>query len=89
MERVRGELPENWIAGRNPIREALKAGRPLEKLVVAKGDLSGAAREIVRMARESGVVVQEIERARPVSYTHLDVYKRQPLTGRIHFIFAL
>ena len=64
LERARGELPENWIAGRNPIREALKAGRPLEKLVVAKGDLSGAAREIVRMARESGVVVQEIERAR-------------------------
>ena len=57
-------MPENWLAGRNPIREALRSGRPLEKLIVARGDLSGAAREIVRMAREAGVVVQEVDRAR-------------------------
>ena len=36
------------LAGRNPIREALRAGRPVEKLLVADGDLSGAAREIIR-----------------------------------------
>ncbi|HIS93873.1 MAG TPA: 23S rRNA (guanosine(2251)-2'-O)-methyltransferase RlmB [Candidatus Alectryocaccomicrobium excrementavium] len=64
MRRPGGELPENWLAGRNPIREALRSGRPLEKLIVARGDLSGAAREIVRMAREAGVVVQEVDRAR-------------------------
>lgn len=58
------EMPENLLVGRNPIREALKAGRPMEKLLVMKGDLSGAAREIARMARESGVVVQEVEKAR-------------------------
>ena len=44
------EAPENLLVGRNPIREALRAGRPLEKLLVMKGDLSGAARDIVRMA---------------------------------------
>ena len=32
--------------------------------VVAEGDLSGAARDIVRMAREAGVVVQFVERYR-------------------------
>ncbi len=64
IRRPGGELPENWLAGRNPIREALRSGRPLEKLIVARGDLSGAAREIVRMAREAGVVVQEVDRAR-------------------------
>ncbi len=56
--------PENLLAGRNPIREALKSGAPLEKLLVAEGDLSGAARDIVRMAREAGVVVQFVERYR-------------------------
>lgn len=55
---------ENLIVGRNPIREALRADRPLEKLVVAKGDLSGSAREIVRLAREKGVPVRELDRAR-------------------------
>ena len=56
--------PENLLVGRNPIREALKSHAPLEKLLVAEGDLSGAARDIVRMAREAGVVVQFVERYR-------------------------
>ena len=55
---------DNILAGRNPIREALKAGRDLEKLMVAKGELSGSAREIVAKAHEAGVVVQEVDRSR-------------------------
>jgi 23S rRNA (guanosine2251-2'-O)-methyltransferase len=53
---------ENILSGRNPIREALRAGRDLEKLMVAKGDLSGSAREIVAMAREKGVPIHEVDR---------------------------
>ena len=51
------ETPDisNMLVGRNPIREALKAGKPVEKLVVSAGDLSGAAMDIIRMAREAGV----------------------------------
>lgn len=64
MPLVPEELPENMLCGRNPIREALKAGRPVEKLLVASGDLSGAAREIVGMAREAGVIVQMVDRTR-------------------------
>ena len=55
---------EHLLAGRNPIREALKAGRPVEKLLVADGDLSGAGREIIRMAKDAGVVVQSVDRVR-------------------------
>ncbi len=62
--RPQEDFPENLLVGRNPIREALKSGRPIEKLLVMKGDLSGAAREIARMARESGIVVQEVDKAR-------------------------
>ncbi len=58
------EMAENVIAGRNPIREALKAGHDIEKLLVAKGDKSGSAREIIAMAKENRVVVQEVERSR-------------------------
>ena len=56
--------PENLLSGRNPIREALKADRDIEKMLVAKGDLSGSAREIVAMARERGIPVQVVDRAR-------------------------
>ncbi len=55
---------ENLLAGRNPIREALKSGRDIEKLLVARGELSGSAREIVQMAREQHIPVQEVDRAR-------------------------
>lgn len=58
------DVQENLIAGRNPIREALKSGRDLEKLLVQKGELSGSAREIVQMARERRIPVQEVEKSR-------------------------
>ena len=58
------ETPENLLVGRNPIREAIKAGREIEKLLVAKGDLSGSAREIVARAHEARIVVQEVDRSR-------------------------
>ena len=35
---------ENLLSGRNPIREALKSGRDIEQLLVARGELSGSAR---------------------------------------------
>ena len=60
------EMQSNLLVGRNPIREALKAGRDMEKLLVAKGELIGSAREIVAMAREQKIIVQEVDRA------HLD-----------------
>ncbi len=56
--------PENLLAGRNPIREALRAGRDIEKLMVLRGELTGSAREIVQMAREQHIVVQEVDKVR-------------------------
>lgn len=61
---------ENLLSGRNPIREALKSGRDIEKLLVARGELSGSAREIVQMAKEKHVPVQEVDRARLDAITH-------------------
>ena len=61
---------ENLLAGRNPIREALKAGRDIEKLLVLKGELSGSAREIVQLAREAHIVVQEVEKIRLDELAH-------------------
>jgi len=64
QENVPVEENENLLVGRNPIREALKAGRPVEKLLVAAGDLSGAARDIIKLAKENGAVVQTVDRTR-------------------------
>lgn len=58
------EPPENLLSGRNPIREAIKSGRDIEKLLVAKGDLSGTAKEIIAMAKEAHIPIQTVERSR-------------------------
>ena len=55
---------DNILAGRNPIREAIKAGKPINKLLVQTGDLSGSARQIVAWAKEARVVVQFVEKTR-------------------------
>ncbi len=52
------------LTGRNPIREAIKTGRDLEKLMISKGELSGSAREIVSLAKKAGVMIQSVERTR-------------------------
>ena len=62
--REQAEMPENVLEGRNPIREALKAGRSIEKLLVAQGEIEGTVKEIVYNARANGAIIQEVERAR-------------------------
>ncbi len=60
------------IEGRNPVREALKSKRPIEKILVAKGELSGSIGEIIRLAKEEKLVVQYVERSRldEISLSH-------------------
>lgn len=56
---------ENYIlTGRNPIREALKTNRDLEKLLVQRGELSGSAMEIVKTAKERKIMVQVVDKSR-------------------------
>ena len=52
---------EDVIAGRNSVGEALKSGRPLNKLLIAKGERQGSLGELVSLAKEKGVLVQEVE----------------------------
>ena len=52
---------EDVIAGRNSVGEALKSGRPLNKLLIAKGERQGSLRELAGMAKDKGILVQEVE----------------------------
>lgn len=54
-------MSEEYIAGRNSVAEALKGGRSINKILVAKGERHGAIREIIGQARAQGLVVQEVE----------------------------
>lgn len=48
------------IIGRNPITEALKAGRALNEIFVAEGERNGSVNKIIAMARQKGVPVKEV-----------------------------
>ncbi len=58
------EAGEDIIEGRNAVTEAIRAGRTINKLFVAKGDIDGSLRHIISMAREAGAVVMEVDRRR-------------------------
>lgn len=53
---------DELLIGRNPIAEALSAGRSIIKIMIAKGNTSGAAVEIAAKAKKAGIPVQEVER---------------------------
>ncbi|HPT79107.1 MAG TPA: 23S rRNA (guanosine(2251)-2'-O)-methyltransferase RlmB [Candidatus Atribacteria bacterium] len=58
------EFIENRIEGKNPVLEALKSGRTIEKLLIARGSSEGSVREIIKRARERKIVIQEVDRQR-------------------------
>ena len=58
------ELPEDVLVGRNAVLEALRSGRGINKLLVAKGDREGSVTEILALAKERGIPVQMVERSK-------------------------
>lgn len=50
------------IEGRNPVMEALKAGRPINKIFVAKGEREGSINQIIAIAKQQGIVIQDVDR---------------------------
>ncbi|KNY29237.1 23S rRNA (guanosine(2251)-2'-O)-methyltransferase RlmB [Pseudobacteroides cellulosolvens] len=50
------------LEGRNPVLEALKAGRTINKILIAKGEREGSIRQIAAVAKEMGITIQEVDR---------------------------
>lgn len=51
----------NNLEGRNPVLEALNHGRPIDKIIVKKGEIEGTLKLIVAKAKEKGIPVQEVD----------------------------
>lgn len=63
---------EDLIEGRNAVIEALRAGRTIDKIYIAKGDVDQTLGHIASKARSAGVVVVEADRRKldAMSQTH-------------------
>ena len=50
-------MHENMLEGRNPVREAIRAGRDIERILVSEAALEGSSRDIVKLARDKGCLL--------------------------------
>ena len=66
------EEREDIIEGRNAVLEALRAGRAIDKIYIAKGDVDKTLGHIASKARAAGCVVVEADRRKldAMSQTH-------------------
>lgn len=78
-------MPEEQIEGRNPVLEALRSGRRLHRILLARGERHGTVLDIQRLAGERGVPVEEVDRRemdrRSMSRAHQGVLALAPPRG--------
>ncbi|WP_175614707.1 23S rRNA (guanosine(2251)-2'-O)-methyltransferase RlmB [Piscibacillus halophilus] len=53
-------MKEEWIMGRNPVMEALKSGRPINKVFVLESMEGRAQSSIFKLAKQQNVLVQKV-----------------------------
>ena len=82
MERNKGQRPapaqsppeenEGLLEGRNALKEALRSGRTIDKVLIASGDIDQGLRRLAAEAREAGAVVVSVDRRKldQMSLTH-------------------
>ena len=56
------EQKPDLIIGRNAVAEALRSGREIDSLLIARGDRSGSIGKLIAQCREKGVVVKEVDK---------------------------
>ena len=66
------EIKNEIIEGRNAVIEALRAGRAIDKIFIARGDVDKTLGHIASKARDKGIVVVECDRKKLdfMSQTH-------------------
>lgn len=52
------------VYGRNPVRELIQNGKPIDRIFIRRGEYNGSLSLIVSLARERGITVSEADSAR-------------------------
>lgn len=52
---------EDLIAGRNAVSEALRAGRAIDRVLLARGERAGSIGPLVAQCRERGILIKEVD----------------------------
>ncbi len=62
MTEKNNELKSDIISGRNPVSEAVRSSRAIDKILVARGEKSGAVVGIIAKAKQKQIPVKEVDR---------------------------
>ena len=63
-ESIHGEYENGAVIGRNAVKELLRSGRPIDKLMVQKGERTGSIVALVAEAIEKKIPVIEVEKSK-------------------------
>ncbi len=63
-EQTANEENDSLVIGRNAVRELLRSGRSIDKILIRKGELEGSIIVLVAEARNKGIPVVEVEKAK-------------------------
>ena len=55
------EIPEDLIIGCNAVVEALRAGRSVDCIMIARGERGGAVNKIITVAKEKSIVIKDVD----------------------------
>ena len=55
---------EDKIIGRNPVLEAIRSGRSIDKILIKKGKYEGSIVPIIKKAKEAKILIQEVDKAK-------------------------
>lgn len=53
---------EDKIIGRNPVMEAIRSDREIDKILVKKGSYEGSMVQIIKKAKSKGIIIQETDK---------------------------
>ncbi len=61
MNEERGKQYDDVIAGRNPVSEAIRSSRAIDRILVAKGARTGAVVGILAKAKKKNIPIKEVD----------------------------
>lgn len=64
MTEKNNEVKSDVISGRNPVSEAVRSNRPIDKIFVARGEKNGAVVGILAKAKQKQIPIKEVDRTK-------------------------
>lgn len=63
-------MSQQWIAGKNPVLEALRSERDIHKILIAEGSQKGQMQAVIKLAKDRRIQVQFVPRQKIDQFTN-------------------